>query len=267
METVSTAKLGKIYHDILFFYYRFRFLNSNHIQQFLTHKNPRYAQRLLKNLLCEKYVYSFYNPTTVKGKATPAVYCFTAKAKSILKQNNECDAVFLESLYREKTKSIRFRNHCLFLADFYFLLNKQTAESKGKLHFSTKTDLLGYGDFPKPLPDAYIAVSKRGKKTQRYLLTIIDPQTPWYAINSVVQKYLAYFEEDTWKVRMKVDNPILLFICWEKRSVRYLKKAIRQAFEESYIDDLQWFYTTRETVIKAGLHGNTWNEVTIGDDV
>ena len=251
--------------EILYYYYRFRFLHTRHIQQFLHHKNPTRIQTWLKLLKDDLYIYSFYDQTTVEGRATNAVYCLTAKANSVLKQNKECNERILARLYREKKLSKRLRNHCLFLADIYFLLTEFYKDQNIRMHFSTKVDLVVYSYFPQPLPDAYIALIQRGVKRKRYFLEIIDPQTPWFVINARVQQYLSYSEDKRWYSLTKEQQPVLLFVCWEKRSIRYLKKALKTAFDASLLIDFSCYFTTRDKLLQHGFSNDIWQKVKLDD--
>lgn len=252
---------SKKQHEILTYYYRFRYLHTRHIQQFLNHKNPTRIQTWLKLLKDNDYLFSFYDPTTTEGRKTHAAYCLTAKAGGILKQNNEYDKKILSRIYREKTLSIRLRNHCLLLADIYFLLLESYKNEKIRIHFSTKVDLASFTHFPRPLPDAYIALIQRGVKRKRYFLEIIDPQTPWFVINARVLQYLSYSEEKTWSSVTNEPQPVLLFVCWEKKSVRYVKKALKTALAGSFVTDFPCFFSTKDALLQLGFSNNVWEKV------
>lgn len=253
MQKILHRLLTKKQQEILYLLYRYRFLSTRHIQKSLNHKNPTRIQTWLKQLTISGFIHCFYDQSTLLGKATPAVYCLTTKAGHILKKSNEFDERLLKELYKEKKRSERFRNHCLFLADIYFLLTDQCERANERMHFSTKVDLIEYKHFPHPLPDAYVAFMKKGKKRRRYFVDIIDPSIPWFVINARVQRYLTYYEEGTWHENAYGKEPFILFICWEQRSIRYLKKAVKKALEGTFYNDFPCFFITRETLLKHGF--------------
>jgi hypothetical protein len=236
--------------EILYLLYRFRFLSTNHLQLFLNHKGKRRIQKWLKQLTINGYIHCFYDSSTVEKKATPAVYCLETKARQILKLNKDCDELQLLQIYKEKNRSERFRKHCLFLCDIYFLLYKHAQENNETFHFSTKIDLLYYEHFPRPLPDAYIAIKKNGTKRRRYFLVLIDEATPWFAINALVQKYFTYYEEGVWLTSAKKPIPSILFICWDQKSLRYLKKAINTALDGKIDPFFPIYFTTIENLVQ-----------------
>ncbi|HWY78926.1 MAG TPA: replication-relaxation family protein [Candidatus Sulfotelmatobacter sp.] len=260
MQQQTHKPLTKKQQEILFFLYRFRFLNTHHFQIFLNHKDPRRIQKWLKELTTNGYLLCFYDSTTITGRAIPAVYGLEAPSRHVLKENPDCDPLLLREIYKEKKRTQGFREHCLFLAEVYFLFLKEAKENNETFHFSTKVDLIGYQHFPHPLPDAYLVFMKRGKKRQRYFLEIIDPQTPWFVINARVQKYMTYFEEGTWHENAALPIPSVLFVCIHPRSIRYLKKAIKVAYEESYETDIPFFMTTQDKIRGTGLHSLLWQK-------
>jgi len=166
--------------DILLLIYRFRFLDRKHIQQFLNHKDPRRIKSWLKDLVDKKILGRKYS-RKLGENIKPAVYFLSTKSKRILEGREETNEKLLNRVYREKTRSQKFIDHHLFLADVYFFLTSLTQQNNSKLYFYTKTDLINHKYLPLPLPDAYIAI-KEGKTAKRYFLDVIDEGTPRFVL-------------------------------------------------------------------------------------
>ena len=105
--------------EILLYLYRFRFLNRSHIQKLLHHKDPKTINVWLKNLT-QKNVIGRHYSTKLKENTKPAIYFLVAKSRYLLIEEPGVDEKLLKKrIYREKTRSQRFVNHSLTLADFY----------------------------------------------------------------------------------------------------------------------------------------------------
>lgn len=256
---MTTIKLSKRKQQLLILLYRFRFLTTHHIQQFLNHKNPTRIQQWLQQLTTDSYILSDYNRSTFETNRKPAVYCLASNSKKILEQEKDCDKRLLRRIYKEKTLSQSFKERQLVIADFYFLLLAAYAESE-KLSFFTSTDLAGYEYFPRPLPDAYVA-SKKKTRSSRYFLEVLDETIRKSVLFGKVTKYFRYKEEGDWQAHTDKPFPKILFIAPDERRRRLLKKCITEKFESSYETDLRFFLTTRERIKKEGLKTDIWDVV------
>ena len=127
--------------EILLLLYRFRFLNRHQLQHFLNHKDPKRLNTWLKHLTTHNIIGRHYS-TRLKENTKPAIY-FLTTAKQI--QTNITEPTvknLLKRVYRENT-ALRLQEHCLFLADFYLLLEKYatTQQATSPLLFPA-TDLV-----------------------------------------------------------------------------------------------------------------------------
>jgi len=232
--------------NILLLLYRFRFLNRIQIQKLLNHKDPRRINTWLKDLTTRNIIGRKYS-TKLLANTKPAIYHLATKSRAILLTQSDINEKLLKRVYREKTRSDKLINHCLLVADLYFLLDKQTQTNKTKLHFYTKTDLVTHYYLPYKRPDAYIAIESR-RQTKRYFLEIIDEGTPRFMIRSKINQYIEYFQANTWQNRTDHPNPTMLFVCPEELTKIFLNKYILQMQEEEPEIDLEFFLTTQNQI-------------------
>lgn len=228
----------------------YRFLTTNHLQQLLTHKQPQRTQAWLQKLTQDGYVIQDYDRHRMRENTKPAVYCLTAKAGKILKDNTNCDPVILKRLYREKRLSKKFQAHCLTMADFSLHLRRLYQDSNDTLHYFTPIALTDYSHFPKPLPDAYIAIKGKGKKPRRFFVELFDEGTPRFAIRSKIQRYFTCAEEGEWGESQPF--PEILVICPTTFMQKYIERFTQSLLEESY-EELSFNVKTKEQALTQVL--------------
>ena len=135
--------------EIMFLIYRFRFLNRVQIQTLMKHKDPKRINVWLKDLVAQGFLGRIYS-TTFLEKSKPAIYYANPGGARYFKEVEECRTDLLPKLFREKTRSQRFIQHCLSVANVYVNL---LTPSDGTVvdEFKTKVDLAVYDDFMTPL--------------------------------------------------------------------------------------------------------------------
>jgi hypothetical protein len=252
--------LTKSQEDILFYLYRFRFLNRLQIQKLLRHKSFNRIIIWLNQLTTEHYIHKYYNPKKV---TIAAQYSLGIKSRKYLlekakEKGNKIQPHLLNRIWREHTLSDQFRTHCLFLADIYLSLVVPVAKTHATLYFFTKTDLYPHDYMPKPLPDAYIAIKERNGKMKRYFLDIFDPLPPRMILRRRITHYVDYFDNNTWQEITNHPFPKILLVCPDDRSKRYLHRFIQKTLEYS---DLEFFLTTWELVKNKGMCGEVLEKV------
>jgi len=243
--------------NILLLLYRFRFLNRIQIQKLLNHKDPRRINTWLKDLTTRNIIGRKYS-TKLLANTKPAIYHLATKSRAILLTQPDTNEKLLKRVYRDKTRSDKLINHCLLVADIYFLLNNQSQTNKTKLHFYTKTDLVSHYYLPYKRPDAYIAIESR-RQTKRYFLEIIDEGTPRFMIRSKINQYIEYFQANTWQDRTDHPNPTMLFVCPDELTKIFLNKYILQMQEEEPEIELEFFLTTQDQI--NNNQTNLWERV------
>jgi len=245
--------------EILYYLYRFRFLNRNQIQTLLTHKYYNRIIIWLNELTQTQYIKRYYNPKTV---TIPAIYSLGTKARKYLKNNPEFKYVkekLLDRIWREQTLSEQFKKHCIFIADIYIELIKLTQKSSSKLNFRTKTDLYEIKDLIKPLPDAYFTIEEKDGKVKRYFLDIFDELPARMILRRRIRKYFDYYEKNIWQEKVAGDFPNIILIAPDQRFKNYLKKQILIMLENE--PELNFYLSTWEEIKKQGFTSKTLEKI------
>lgn len=237
--TITTKQL-----EILNLLYRFRFLNRSQLQTLLKHKDTKRINTWLKDLTDKKIIGRHYS-TKIKENNKPAIYYLLAKSKPLLLNQKAVDnKLLLKRIYREKTRSQRLIDHCILLADYY--LNLTNSVKTETLHFFTKTDLSTHYYLPYNRPDAYIA--REGKEIKRYFLEIIDEGTPRFMIRKLIERYIEYFDANTWQDKTGHPFPKMLILCPNTLIKDFLHKHISQVMEEEAQNDIEWYLSTKDKI-------------------
>ncbi len=245
--------------EILLLIYRFRFLTRNHIQQFLNHKDSSLVNRYLKMLTKHQLINRIYS-TKRSDINSPAVYYLATKSRSLLKDYDKCNPDVLGRVYREKYRSKSFRNHCLFLADLYFIFQKAAVDQKAVCHFYTSTDISDVAYTPLPLPDAYITI-KQGKTLKRYFLDIFNEGMPMFAIRRRINQYCRYYNGNFWQDHNKDPFPTIFLICPTVRVQKSLLKSIPQTLDVEDVD-ISFYLGLKADLKGQGIRPETWEAAT-----
>lgn len=240
---------------ILILLYRFRFLNTKHIQKLLGHKDPSTVQGWLADLVQKQYVYSNYDRTKFGKNTKPSVFHLLPRAIQVLKTQEDCDEKQLKKIYQEAERSEGFINDGLFIADMYLKLKDRVSKTT-EVHFSTKVDLNGYDYFPEPLPDAYIALKEKGK-TNRYFVLLLEEKAPKYTYLDKLKKYMDYLETDEWKSNTKNSLfPSILVICPDFPKKRFVERYIKDNMPKEPL-----YLTTKNQVRLKGIKSDIWERL------
>ena len=244
--------------EILLLLYRFRFLNRTHIQRFLNHKDRKRINAWLKDLVDRNIIGRKYS-RSLKENTKPAIYHLSIKSRKILLEQTETDEKILKRVYREKKRSKKLIEHCLFLADVHFYLDQQLKDTD-KLHFFTKVDLRNHYYLPYKRPDAYITISSKDI-TKRYFIEILDPETPRFILRNKISSYIEFFDEEVWQEKTGHPNPSILLVCPDDTIKKFLFKHIRQVLEEEADDELKFYLATRDDIKFSEMDVDVWELV------
>ena len=224
--------------EILILLYRFRFLNRIQVQTLLNHKNKRRINEWLKDLTNKKIIGRHFT-NKLKENTKPAIYFITSKSRQFLQEQASVDPKSLnQRIYRENSRSQRFIDHCLTLADFYLNLLQEIKDEK--LHFYTKTDLATHYYLPYNRPDAYIAKEK-GKERKRYFLEIIDEGIPRFIIRKRIEQFIDYYDSNKWQETTGHPFPVILMLCPNDQIKDFLHKYISQKMEEEIQAEIDFY--------------------------
>lgn len=258
MENPTISEKQK---EILDFLYSFRYLHTNHFQKLFNHKDKTTVKEWLKDLRDK----GFINKVTPENesfidRSKPNIYCLTKLARRHLKHDEKYSKKVLNKVYRAKTRTIKFINHFLFIADIYLLLRNRS-EPDQELEFFTENELAGYEYFPQPLPSVYLTITTK-EETQRFFLEIIDPYTPPFVIRNRVKKYLDYATDGDWEANTNNEPlPAVLFICPSSSNKSHIYFYAKAKFEEAF-EEVFDLYLTTWNILKSDSD-DIWEKVTI----
>lgn len=249
--------LDNIELNILKQLYKFSYLNTNQVYQLNPQVTPRTIQRHLKQLTETNYLIAHdFNRNDTRFNTKPTIYSLSKLARKRLKSEKECDIHVLNRVYQQKRVSKQVIYQHVFLATMYLHLKNQLIDGE-TLHFSTKAQLQEFDYFPKPLPEAYIAVTDEQKKVHRYFLFLFTTYVPMRFMKSRIEQNIYYSENVTWTEATNQEMPVFLIVCVNKN----LEKQITQVIS-STLPRKTFYTTTRDEVIKAGFKGDIWEIVT-----
>lgn len=254
-QILPTAQL-----DTLHYLYRFRFLNSSQLQRLLKHNNIRLTNYHLKALTNQNYIGKHYSRSL--GQANlPAVYYLSSGSIKVLSDTKDFDKRALKRIYREKIRSQQFISHSSFVAEYFLYLRGESEKSTHTLHFFTKTDLLAHPYLIHPLPDAYFARIDDKGTTKRYFVEVVEDSSPRFALRKRIEQYCDYIDDGKFSEATGHDFPTLLFICPGHASMIYLKKHLERIYEETSLDQIEVYITTKE-----GAFARRWEKIQAQDE-
>lgn len=257
-KQATIPKITTKQKQILLLLYKFRFLNTSQLQALLGHKNPNRTLSWIKDLIDKGCIRRHYDRNSFESNTKPATYFLAPKARLVLKSEKNLDFSELEYIYKESSRTKKFIDHNLFLADVYLYLSSQK-ENNEEVKFFTKVDLRGFEYFPDPIPDAFISV--KGKTIRHYFLDLFDDFTPPFVLRKRIRTYLEYAEKPDWDENTDhTPFPKNLFICPSESMKIHVSKYAKALFEKNYDDKISLFLTTK-TIIEIGEKENIWQKV------
>lgn len=224
--------------------YRFRFLNSKHIQRLLNNKDPRNTNAWLKYLTAQDYICCIQQENTFPRK--PNVYRLSKNGIRFLKLQPNCEKAYITKLYQEDRRSEQFQLRCMLIADTYLALKEKYISLKTTFKFYAQADFPKKGVIKDINPSfAYILETK--SKIQYYYCELFKIDMPWGAISGRIDRYFAYYGEEE-------DDTTIVFICPDARTYRSVRRYTRKLMrEQEFNENLKIFQTTYERIRRADL--------------
>lgn len=241
-----SEKLNETQLKVLELLYKFRFGSSDLFAQHFGEKDRSFVYACLLTLQEQGSIAKRYN-SSYKLQGKPAAYYLTSRGARIVRahRNLDSDPINLKVIYKNKTVSEAFIARCISL---FAIHNSLTIQYGHALKFFAKIDLNvdSYGYFPKPLPDAFVAL-RTEQKSKRFFLELFNDKTPTFLRNRIKQ-YVDYFDSKAWDETGR-EFPTILFVCSssaiEKRTRKYLEE-----FEDATVN-IKLATTTQEGLKSA----------------
>jgi hypothetical protein len=119
-------------------------------------------------------------------------------------------------------------------------------------------------DFLKELKPHLCFIKQDGTQTTGYLLEVLDPLMPRYAIRKRIKDYVAYVVSGDWQDETGYDDPpVVLIACPTVADLMYAKRRARKEIEDNDLDEdkaSRIRLATSEKIKRVGVVGRIWEE-------
>lgn len=245
------AKLTDKQQEIIDHVFHFRHLHLPQIQHLLNHKHKERIRTWLNDLTERHYLKRFYEKE-LAGK--PSEYCLDIASIPYLKEKGTSERL-VKRVYKEKTNSKSFRDHCEFVATFYLGLRELTKKTEATLHFYTKDDMYHTKYLIYPLPDSSITIVEKNETTARYFLDVFEDELFMY---KRVYQYLNYFKKQYWQDHTSKPFPKIILVCSSEHALGRLCTFIQKKRSE---DAPSFYLTTKEAIHMKGVNKQVLQKV------
>lgn len=235
--------------EIILLLYKFRFLNTNQIQILLQHKDNRRIKSWLKDLNDKKIIFRIYSKK-IGENTKPAIYCLDSASKKIVQDHKEINKIFLNRVYKEKTRSKEFIDHSLFISSLYLYFLKLAENNNSKFEFLTKTTLLDL------FTDSYLTINNK-----EYLIEVWDKKEADFVLRKKVKKLINHFVYGDWSNKNNKNFPIILLICFNEKAKIYLNSFISQILVEEGNFPLNFLISSLEIIKNESLENIKWQSL------
>ncbi len=236
--------------------YQFRFVSTYQIQQLLGKKQIQQAQQRLNLLLSRGWIgRNFTKSDRLTGRF--ASYYLLPPGLKILRQNNEDKTLnekVLRNIYKDKSASKRFIDHCLAVGDINLHLIRLNGDS---IKFINKSQLAYYDYLPRPLPDGFVKIKQKSSNlSDIYFLEYFEQSVPFFVHRKRIKQYIEYMEEGYWQSENEGAHPHNRFVAeteaLQKRIKRFTGKFLADYYydyEPIVITNLNLLKTTEDPAI------------------
>lgn len=243
--------------------YKFRFLNRYHIQTLLNHKHRQKIILWLNDLVVKKYLKAYSSKTLPR---VPTIYSLGTMGRKYFLEHPEITDInisLLDRVWKEPTNSLKFRKHCMFLAEIYISLVslvKKIDSGKGKLTFFSNTDLKGVEHLIYPEPDAYFFIEDSNSFTSRYFIEIIDEYERIDLVKRRVESYFRYYKKGYWQNNMKIEFPEIIIVCPHNTYKEKLNNLVKKILNTKG-KNILFYLSTWEEIKKEGMNEQVLHKV------
>jgi hypothetical protein len=261
LPTITTKQ-----QEILKLIYRYRFLNRTHIQALLGHKDKRRIISWLKDLREKQYVDWHYNATDFIAKSKPAIYYLALNGIRYLRELGVYPDEELRKRYKEPGRTQVFIDRCLLVADCCIVLR---AKSSDELQYAWVL-AADYADpeseyvFLNELKPHLCFIKQNDEQTTGYLLEVLDPLMPRYAVKKRIKDYVEYLAGGDWQDESSYDEPpTILIACPTVADLIYAKRRAKKDIEDNGLGEDEAAclrFATVEKVKQLGLTARIWEE-------
>jgi len=257
-STVITKQQIKI----LIRMYDYRFVTTAQLQQVLSKKQIQQVQQRLNLLLKRGYIgRNFSSSDRLTGKY--ASYYLLPKGMRVLKQAKgyTFNPKVLHNIYKDRTASTRFINHCIGLGDINCSLKRLHGSN---LEYFPKNDLIDHDYFPDPRPDAYLRIgadTKSIEERSEHFLEYCEEIVPFFVYRKRIKQYVEYVYDELWEEATSRKSPTIRLVAETPVLQRRLQRFIKQYLNHYYMTAHAKFLITNIELLKTTTDSAVWTQM------
>jgi hypothetical protein len=259
---IRSTVITKQQIKILIRLYDYRFVTTVQLQQVLDKKQLQQVQQRLNLLLKRGYIGRNYNNLDrLTGKY--ASYYLLPRGMKALKQTKgyTFNPKVLHNIYKDKTASTRFINHCIGLGDININLDRLYGDT---LKYFPKTDLIDDDYFPDPRPDAYLKIKFIGSDPKTYtehFLEYCEEIVPFFVYRKRIKQYVEFVYDEMWEDETGRPSPTIRLVAETSVLQRRLQRFIKQYLNNYYMTANARFLVTNLDLLKTSTVQTIWNGI------
>jgi len=232
---------------ILHVLYRFRFATTDLLTKTLGTKDKGKMNRRLKVLVDQEYVGRKFEPEYHLRRQHASFYMLPKGMKALRSlPGAKYASSALHNIYKDRTASERFINHWLGVFD---IACKLKARYGDRIRLFTKTELIQFEYFPKPLPDVYMRLDA-GDMEKQFFVDLLESSQPLFVHFRRVKQYIEYAEEGDWEDATGAELPAVLLVCDSSSLERKLARYVDNNLDD---EDLTLKITGMDRIAKEGV--------------
>ena len=252
---------------ILYRLYNFRFINTLQVQRLIHKKQIQQAQQRLNLLVSRGWVgKNFSKRDRLTGKY--ASYYLLPKGIKALRQYKsklgfdfELNPKIVHNIYKDKTASSRFINHCIGLGDINCSLKRLHGSN---LEYFPKNDLIDHDYFPDPRPDAYLRIgadTKSIEERSEHFLEYCEEIVPFFVYRKRIKQYVEYVYDELWEEATSRKSPTIRLVAETPVLQRRLQRFIKQYLNHYYMTAHAKFLITNIELLKTTTDSAVWTQM------
>jgi len=248
--------------QILIRIYDYRFVTTAQLQQVLSKKQIQQVQQRLNLLLKRGYIgRNFSSSDRLTGKY--ASYYLLPKGMRVLKQAKgyTFNPKVLHNIYKDRTASTRFINHCIGLGDINCSLKRLHGSN---LEYFPKNDLIDHDYFPDPRPDAYLRIgadTKSIEERSEHFLEYCEEIVPFFVYRKRIKQYVEYVYDELWEEATSRKSPTIRLVAETPVLQRRLQRFIKQYLNHYYMTAHARFLITNIELLKTTTDSAVWTQM------
>lgn len=234
--------------------YRFRFITANFLATY-KHINRFNSRKSLQILLDQDYVASHYN-SSYKLFGKGARYYLTTKGLKYLRENTELNQAVLHAMYKNKSVTEGFVDHCVTANDVYLQFRDTYP---GTFKIFTRSDAAEFDYFPDPRPDIFLnRIEPVQDQASEYFIELYHDKLIGYA-RKRLDTLLEHYEDGEWG---EDKYPTLCFVLADTRNENTFIAYAQKVLDSTGMNDEMRICTTSiKALLVSPATTGIWTDV------